>query len=326
MQILDNEHGDQCCPNLDIQSVLRGAHEGLHLEVLLERLEEDLDLPAVLVDGGNSGGRQREVVGQENELFVMSFIPYNHSAEDMRALLPCPDAGKSNMLICEEVAIDRDFLFSHDLVDGIVLHPCDEVDTCPCPGGEQGVVVVPLVHGDNGAFRERHLAGNSDVMPLSVGDVRIGGKIPVMVQQEMKLDRTLGSPELSPGEHAQAERYGGAVQGEKLVLESELSLLARHGSTVSVQQMVKEVPIHLPRPVGIGIGKGGLPGKVNKSQVSDLAYAAGKASADLPDALGLSQLAEQHGYEVCPGAIPLRMPFGIVVENKLVEGHSINKG
>lgn len=45
MQVLDDEHGDQCCPNLDVQSVLRGAHEGLHLEVLLERLEEDLYLP-----------------------------------------------------------------------------------------------------------------------------------------------------------------------------------------------------------------------------------------------------------------------------------------
>ncbi len=326
MQVLDDEHGDQCCPNLDVQSVLRGAHEGLHLEVLLERLEEDLYLPAVLVDGGYGGGRQGEVIGQENDLFVMGFVPYHHPAEDMRALLPCPEAGECDVLVCDEVAIDRDFPFSHDLIDGIVLHPRDEVDAGICPGGEQGVVVVSLVHGDDGAFGERHPAGNGDVVPLPVGDVRIGGKIPVMVQEEMELDRTLGSPELRPGKHAQAQRYGGAVQCEQLVPEPELPLLARHASPVSVQQMVKEVPVHLPRPVGIGIGKGGLAGKVIQTQVPDLAHAARKAPADLPDAFGLGQLAEQHGYEVSPRAVSLRMPFGIVVENKLVEGHSINKG
>jgi hypothetical protein len=147
-----------------------------------------------------------------------------------------------------------------------------------------------------------------------------------MVQQEVQLDRSLGSPELSPGKHAQAQRYGGAVQSEQLVPEPELPLLACHASTVPVQQVVEEVPVHLPRPVGIGIGKGGLPGKVNKPKVPDFAHAAGEAAADLPDALGLGQLAEQHGYELSPRAVSLRMPFGIVVENKLVEGHSINKG
>ena len=280
MQILDDEHGNQCCPNLYVQSVLRGAHEGLHLEVLLERLEEDLYLPAVLVYGGYGGGCQREVVGQENEFFVMSFVPYHHPAQDMRALIPCPDAGKSDLLVCEDVAIDRDFPFLHDLINGIVLHPGDEVDAGACPGGEQGVVVVPLVHGDDGASCERHLASNSDVVLLPVGDVGIGGKIPIMIQQEMQLNSPFSCPELCPGEHAQTQRYGGTVEGKQLIFESELPLLAHHAAPIPVQQVIKKVPIHLPWPEDIGIGKGGFPWKVNKPQMPDLAHTAGKASTE----------------------------------------------
>jgi hypothetical protein len=51
MEVLDDEHGYQCCPNLDIQGIFRGSNEGFDLEVLLKRFEEDLYLPAVFIDG-----------------------------------------------------------------------------------------------------------------------------------------------------------------------------------------------------------------------------------------------------------------------------------
>ncbi|MCZ7591449.1 MAG: hypothetical protein M5U15_04515 [Kiritimatiellae bacterium] len=36
LQILDQEYGDQCCPNLDMHRVGGGADEGLDAEILLE--------------------------------------------------------------------------------------------------------------------------------------------------------------------------------------------------------------------------------------------------------------------------------------------------
>ena len=41
------------------------------LEVLLERLEEQLDLPPVLVDGDDRGGPEGQVVGQEDQGAVL---------------------------------------------------------------------------------------------------------------------------------------------------------------------------------------------------------------------------------------------------------------
>ena len=41
----------------------RGAHEGLHLQVLPKRLEKEINLEPILEDGGNRSGAQTVVVG-----------------------------------------------------------------------------------------------------------------------------------------------------------------------------------------------------------------------------------------------------------------------
>ena len=61
-------------------------------------------------------------------------------------------------------------------------------------------------------------------MLLTVGNVGVRGKIPIMIQEQMKFDRSLGAAELSPREKRQAKRYSGGVQRKQLVLESELAV------------------------------------------------------------------------------------------------------
>jgi len=48
--MLQEQDRNQCCPNLDEKRVLAGSDKGLDLQVLLDRLEESLDLPAILID------------------------------------------------------------------------------------------------------------------------------------------------------------------------------------------------------------------------------------------------------------------------------------
>jgi hypothetical protein len=44
MQPFEQEEGDQGCPNLDAQGVFAGADEGLHGQILLQRLEQLNDI------------------------------------------------------------------------------------------------------------------------------------------------------------------------------------------------------------------------------------------------------------------------------------------
>lgn len=67
LPIPQDQHGDQRRPDLTRHGIGRGAHNGLDLQGLLARLEEQLDLPVVLVDAGDRGGAQPAVVRQEDQ-------------------------------------------------------------------------------------------------------------------------------------------------------------------------------------------------------------------------------------------------------------------
>lgn len=75
MKKLEQHDGDQCCPNLNAHRVGGGAHEGLDLEVLFESFEEELDLPALLIDCGNGGGAQMVKIGHQHEFLLFVLEP-----------------------------------------------------------------------------------------------------------------------------------------------------------------------------------------------------------------------------------------------------------
>ena len=62
LEKFEDQHGNQCCPNLNLDGIGAGSDKGLDLEVLFEMFKEDLDLPAILVDGGDRAGSQVKVV------------------------------------------------------------------------------------------------------------------------------------------------------------------------------------------------------------------------------------------------------------------------
>jgi glutaredoxin len=94
MQIFDQQQGDEGCPNLDAQGVFGGSDEGADFQVLLERLEENLDFPAVFVNGRNRGGAEFEVVGQQDDDALIRFVPDRDAPQQMRTAFLSADAGR----------------------------------------------------------------------------------------------------------------------------------------------------------------------------------------------------------------------------------------
>jgi hypothetical protein len=66
-----NQHVDaDRHPYLSLDGVRRRAREGLDLQVLFDPLEEELYLPAALVELGDDECRQAEVVGEKDQSSV----------------------------------------------------------------------------------------------------------------------------------------------------------------------------------------------------------------------------------------------------------------
>ena len=67
LQIPHEQHRDQCGPNLNLHRIGRRADERLDLQVLFERLKEQLDLPAILIDGGDGGRAEAVMIGEKHQ-------------------------------------------------------------------------------------------------------------------------------------------------------------------------------------------------------------------------------------------------------------------
>ena len=64
---LEDQHGNQCCPNLNLHGIGTGSNKGLDLEVLLQSFEEDFNLPAIFVNGSNRTGSQTHMIGDKDQ-------------------------------------------------------------------------------------------------------------------------------------------------------------------------------------------------------------------------------------------------------------------
>ena len=82
MQEPDQQQGNPCCPNLDLERVGRSADEGFDPQVLFDALEEELYLPASLVDGGDGGSVQVQMLGSVDELALAFLVLPDHPAEE----------------------------------------------------------------------------------------------------------------------------------------------------------------------------------------------------------------------------------------------------
>ena len=59
------QDGNQCRPNLNMDGVGARADESLDQEILFQRFEEELDLPAFLIDRRDGLGRKVFEVGEQ---------------------------------------------------------------------------------------------------------------------------------------------------------------------------------------------------------------------------------------------------------------------
>ena len=111
-------------------------------------------------------------------------------------------------------------------------------------------------------------------MSFPVRYIGIGGQVSIMIQKKVKLNGPFGTSELRPWKQGQTEGYGGAIQGEQFVLESEFVL--SWGCTFTHREgLVEKISKHFPWPMGIGIGEGGFAGGILHPEMTELAQAAG---------------------------------------------------
>src|SRR5262245_56373266 len=70
LKILEQEHCNECCPNLCPDGIGGGANETLDPQILLEQLKERLNLPTIFVNRGNRRCGQPHFIGEKLQVFA----------------------------------------------------------------------------------------------------------------------------------------------------------------------------------------------------------------------------------------------------------------
>lgn len=225
--------------------------------VLLQGLKEQLDLPPLLIDGGDRTGGQMHEIGQEGQGPLLRLVPDRHLPERDGTSIRSMWAGQMNHLIGEYGATGGDWAPVQNVIQHIGPRARDKPHPSRGPAMIHGIVQVAAIHRDDGARRKRQLLRHSNIVDVAFGDERPTGQTALVIQLEMELDGPLGPYEPGPIEHRGAQLDDRRVQGPQRMLEPESpSLHSRHRLTLG-EYLVEEGLVQLPRAMGIGVRQRG---------------------------------------------------------------------
>jgi hypothetical protein len=308
---------NQCCPNLNLDSIGTGSDKGLDLEVLFQMLEEDFNFPTVLVDGGDRTGSQGKIVCQKDQdLSGFRDLDFN-APQWVGTSFDGLGASEFDLFILEHMTVLGYSLVPNDFVECIVFHAGDEIDLLVTPSAPEGIVGIGSVVYDNGSRGEMQLPGDFYIRSLPIAQDSKLGKVSIVIQEHVQFDCPLGPSEMGPVEDAQAQVNGGRVEANEFVFEPEF-LLSRKLTSTSVEQLHKQMLIQLPGPVLIRVGQGGTAGSGNP-QVFQFPLTTSEASRNLPEGMSSTQLTEKHGHKLPPAGESPSMALGFRCSDGLLE-------
>lgn len=128
LQELQQQHREQRDPDLHLHGVHRGPHEGLDLQMLLERFEQEFDLPPLLIEGGDRAGGQVHEVRQKRQPALLHLIPDAHLPQRHGTPVGGMQAGQANDLISQHWATGRHRTLLQDLIEHVGAGPRDASD------------------------------------------------------------------------------------------------------------------------------------------------------------------------------------------------------
>ena len=244
--------------------------------------------PPLFVNRCNRGGAHMEGIGPEHVMLAGFWVPVPHPPQHRGGgigLLPQQDP----VVVRGQSAVPVHLKALCHLEPHVDLLAGDEVHPVLRQTEQKTVVDVAPVHRDDAALGKFQATGNGNIAPLTLGEDHKGWQVARMVEEGMPLDGAFSLAEAGPGEEAQAEGDGGAVQGIEGAFEAE-TVPWRHRPATLIQGG-KDGLVQCGRPPLVGLGHSGAlrRGQTEGSQRLGLG---GQGAHHIPQAVASCQLGE----------------------------------
>ena len=301
--------------------------KAFYLQVLLDPLEKQLDLPSPPVDRGDGGGRYIEIVRQELVCLPRFPVMEDHLPEGGRVLAAGDRAGEKHHFVRHDAGgPGRHGMPSDDLQARVALQPRDEEGVPRVDGGEPlQVAVPPVVH----VYAVRH---DAEVLPrgVDVGHFPVAhddeaGDVPGQVQLRVQLDGALGGLVLRPRVHAEAHVNHRAVDRVQGVAKFEP--VPRRKGRGAVKDLVEQRLEHFRRPPVHRVGQRG-PGRLPHPEMVQAPGVHEQPLLDFPERILPRDLGVKACKELDPGGEALAVAVAVHLLDfflKTMSRHEVEK-
>lgn len=297
------DNGDQhvsgdSAPDLRLHCVLAVADETLDAKMLIDPFEEQLDLPAALVQGCNRERRQRGVVGQEYQRLA-GFRVFETDAPQLLGIV-----------LRDVEAVQHDALVANDArasVGGTRIYPArihtalgsrHEERPCLMQRDQATEIQITAIHDVERPGFDGQDVQHVDLVGLAIRDMNESGNVAAQVQQSMQFDRRFGSAKWRPREQRQVQVDGGCVQRVDRVVQIDAKAVVAVQLARTSDEQGGQVCPDAPIAPLVGIGQRRTFDWRAKAHAVKFRLVGLQTSFDVAQTLAVGQLREGHGAEL----------------------------
>ena len=306
-------------PYLCKDCILRRSEERLDVQVLLDPLEEQLNLPVLPIKLCYSERINDDIFRQESVHVVRGIVFVDDHAHHLRIVLGYKFSSEPDTLVADETCMHIHFPFLLNLKSHVVLCPCDEV----CLPEMKEVVESPEVHV---AFIHKIVGTCFDgqyVQAVHVVDLPLchpdkGRNRASRVQQRMHLHCTAVLLIFSPRTKLQAEFYGTAVKSIDHLVKTKSEIIVLVQSLGPCYQHHSKVTVYLPVLRLVHVGESGLGDEFHSGMI-ELGGEHCQRRFDVTKACTIGELGIAHHTELVTAGELQSMEVSMVFVNTFLE-------
>ena len=246
--------GGYGAPDLGLHRILAGAEELLDSQMLLDPFEEQFDLPAALVQSGDSQRWQGRVVGQEYEGLARLWIFEANAPQLLGVVLGHVESIEGDTFIAHHTGSSVGRAGVHASGIHAALGSRDEESPDLMQFVQPSEVEIATIHDVKCACLDGQEVQHIDLVQLAVADVDESRNSAAQVQQRVQFDGGFSRTKRRPLEQAQAQIDGGSVEcihaGIELRYPGFVGVQRSCASNQSLSQGMVDAPVAKIQRVG----------------------------------------------------------------------------
>src|SRR6202158_3117399 len=315
-------------PDLRLHGVLGESVESFDAQVLLDPFEEQLDLPAALIQLRNDECGQGKIVGEKNQLAIGLPIAVADAAKVLGRAGERKKTHQEDGLVEAQAGAFFDGLRSHAAKAKIFSRTNDEKRQALRQGVEAREVQVRTIEKVEGAGFRQQLIEHANFVDFGWFYIDSHGNAGTQIEQRVHLDGGVQPPVSRPSKQRKTQIDGRAVQRIGCFFQLHTQRIARIQRARRGDQHASEIGEDAPGARFVGVGQRAARNVAANSQVIQLPTESPQARFDFAPTLAISELREGHREKLVPTGKPPDSILASVTRHtapKFVSGDEIHQ-